>query len=178
MEIIRKAGVLYKKNLIELENHSLDKNYGLYSSWTPRKKVTKLMLLIDFTLSKKYCMKMKRHTLINLIEEYIKEVPDEINYVDERGWSALILSIEVNSLEIMSILLKSDIVDINSKDDQEWTASHYASHSTNTYLFKLLAEYDADLSIKDRHGRTPENLDYTSKMIIVINNIALLNIKN
>lgn len=95
MDIIRKANVLRnvldEDDLLLFENHSLDKEYTLFNSW-PQKKVTKLMLLIN--ILHKYPTKS---SINNIIKEYIKEVPNEINEVSQYGDDALKICASYNN---------------------------------------------------------------------------------
>lgn len=91
MEIIRKANdlrnVLDQEDLLLFENHSLDKKYVIHN-YSTHKKVTKLALLIN--LLHKY-----PHALLNnIIKEYI-QVSNEVNQVDDHGYSVLELCVRL-----------------------------------------------------------------------------------
>lgn len=76
---------------------------------------------------------------------------------DEKGFTALMLSVERPCLDIIShALVKAS--DVNAVNERHRTALHYAVFSKNSKAIKLLLVYGADPEIKDRRGRTA--LDY------------------
>ena len=68
---------------------------------------------------------------------------ENINYVDEYGYTPLIQTAIVNSTEKAKLLLKKG-ADTNQKDVTGRTALHWAVSNCNTELCKLLLEHDAN----------------------------------
>lgn len=69
---------------------------------------------------------------------------------------------------LSDVLLKSPLVDLSIKDTDDKTALHHAVNSLS--LTQLLVAKGADISAKDKFGKTP--FDYTAKANIMLTMIA------
>lgn len=117
--------------------------------------------------------------IINYIKNYdIQKIEELINNMIDiesvGGHNALIYASKYNYIQIVELLLKSDI-NINSKDKYGWTPLMYAATFGRKEIVNLLIEKGADINIQNDIGWTA--LSYA------LNNdheeiIKLLNVKN
>lgn len=169
MDIIKNANILNQEDLLLLENHSLGINYIIYNLGL-QNKVTKLMLLINFL------RKYRNTPLNNIIKEYVKKVPEEVNNFNEFKYSALIMCIKANNekiyIETIKILLDNG-ANVNKQNFYGYTAYHFALSYYNTRTLKLLLEYDSNTA------GSYSNVNYKNAIACkIIHNIELLNTKN
>lgn len=84
-----------------------------------------------------------KSSINNIIKEYIKEVPNEINEVSQYGDDALkICASYNNNFETMKILLEGRAtkqININRRNCYGVTLIHYTLQMHNLVTFKLLA---------------------------------------
>lgn len=197
MELIKSYNILSFKDIMYLEN--VNKNY-LYSC-------SKLTQSSGFTLLM-HLVSLKNKYLDIVIKKYLKEYPQEIDKVNERGWTALMIAARNcntnKSLNILNLLLKLD-ANINLQEKCGWTVLHYVVNNFGEgydeiclKILKLLLEFGADVNLTELYGRTalmmfldwsniaPVKLllEYDSKpeknkkYQYIITNISLLNKKN
>lgn len=179
MDIIRKASVLDEEDLLLLENHSLDNIYT-FTVFSQHIGVNRLMLLVN--LLKKY----PANKINDIIKEYVEELPNEVNEIDNYGFSPLIMCINHKYLETMKILLNNSKAcqDINKKRKGTSRPARYARICNKLDSFKLLIEYDAsilkkeDLQFPALRKHINGNSIYKNRVAEIIDNNMLLNIKN
>lgn len=178
MDIIRKANalcnILDQKDLLLLENHSLDKKYKYNGMSYKRKNVTLLMLLTNFLV---------RYPQIgNIIEQYVRKslTSDEINKRDDHEWTALEICIVQKEPSIKTIkMLLENGADPNLQDFQGYTTYWVACNYFNPFVMQLILEYDG-INIKGRCKYQDRDCSYEQrcKTKELSQDIALLNKKN
>ena len=62
----------------------------------------------------------------------------DVNYKDSCGHTALMLAVWKNHNSIVKLLLDQPAVDVNVKDDDGWTALHYAASANNAEGARML----------------------------------------
>lgn len=173
---ISKANILDHNDLLLFENQSLDKEYYFRLDKLPRKKVTKLMMLIYFL------HKYPRTPLNKIIKEYVKVRQDEIVQFDNHKYGPLSACIFDDYLETLEILLESitsNQININNYLIDKWTAPQYAAFFGRFEALKLLAEYDVSIDINKFNNGIPPTSSIPSKMNRInkiLDNIKLLNV--
>lgn len=111
--------------------------------------------------------KMKKNLKNNLPKEIVRAINlndfqvvddwstvDTINLVDNDGRSAVFHAILVNSIDIISVLLKKEAA-LNIKDFRGWYPLHYAAQNYLPKVVNMLIENGALLEVKDDYGNTP-----------------------
>ncbi|KAF5977370.1 ankyrin protein/unc44 [Fusarium bulbicola] len=91
------------------------------------------------------------------VVEYLlnkEEVSIELDGRDTSGRSPLLYAVKGNSTDIARALLKRK-VDVNSHDEDQFTALHWAAEGGYHQFIDLLASSGATGSHKDKRGRTP-----------------------
>ena len=74
--------------------------------------------------------------------------------VDRYGRTALhYAAAENNTVDVQEILARS--VDVNAKDDNDWTALHFAAQSNSFEVARLLIDAGAEVDPTDSFGNTP-----------------------
>jgi ankyrin repeat protein len=58
-------------------------------------------------------------------------------------------------LEVAEILLGSEEIDIEARDEYDWTPLHCASLEGHLKLVRLLLHRKADVEAKSKHNKTP-----------------------
>lgn len=180
MDIIRNANVLHnildEEDMLLLENHSLDKKYKICFHCSSN--VTRLMLLVNFLA--KYPQKYSQ--ISNIIEQYVKEVPGEINKMDDNDRTALGICIiqYPTNIKIIKIMLNNS-ANINQPDGNGLTIYGVACYNFNIVLMRLILEYDG-INVKTYYGTYQDTMFYDNNQkeeIAKINQyITLLNTKN
>lgn len=82
---------------------------------------------------------------------------DLLNKVDEEGLGLIHWAADRGSLDILELLIKSNI-DVNLQDSDGQTALHYASSCGHLDCVKLLLVNNARRDIVDSEGSSPEDL--------------------
>lgn len=172
MNIIRNANVLGHADLVLLEKNNQDIKYK-NAFFNYEKGVTRLMLLVLFL--------HKHHKITNIIKEYIKEIPEEINKISKNYWNALDICIAISKddfyIEAVKILLNGG-ADVNQVDNYGCVSLHIAASYSNLLMAKLILEYDG-INIKDSTNSYPVDLCSDKiKFNKILDNITLLNTKN
>lgn len=166
MDIIRNANILNQEDLSLLENHSLDEIYNI-CNYTPRKRVTRLMLLIDLLY------KYPSNQINDIVNKYTVAIPNEINNYDEYGVNAIQMCASLNHFETMRILLNNGINNNNNKDNWIWMVIYYLEGRVSLFAIKLLIEYDVtsrtlhsgEISKRDKVNKLTDNI--TSLNVLV-----------
>jgi len=130
-----------------------------------------------------------KNYLIDNIEKY----KNEINYRNDKGWTALMLGCRWSYMEcydgIVKLLLENG-ADPNLKDNIGWTAlmkaCRYANTDSNIETVKLLLEFGAYPNLKDNNGWTAlmlactyANTDSNIETVkLLLENGADINLKN
>ncbi|XP_026477230.1 G patch domain and ankyrin repeat-containing protein 1 homolog [Ctenocephalides felis] len=71
------------------------------------------------------------------LESYLKEYPENVNVIDDFGWSALMCAIQAGSKEVIELLLKYG-ADISITDKSGNTALSLAISHKNNYIVNML----------------------------------------
>lgn len=138
-----------------------DTNMNMKYNYTKNDKCRRFTLLHKLVL-----LTNKHKKLINIIKEYIRLYPKEVNKVNEYGWNALQLaSANSNcwsSIETVKLLMSYSAADIKTKT-KKWVpalmlASKYSASYSSIETVKLLlmscVENNADINIKNSDGET------------------------
>lgn len=172
---IKIANILDDEELLLLKNHSLDTYYYI-SHFGYENNITKLMLLIDFSL--------KYPQINNIIEQYVKEVSmlSEINKMCNCHWTALDVCIEegISHIKIIKVLLENG-ANVNQTDYDGYSSYYIACSNFNRSIMQLILEYDginteidSDTGYQDTDLSDEQRIE-TDK---IKESIALLNKKN
>ena len=105
-----------------------------------------------------YSIKRKNEEITRLI---INSPILDLSYQDSNGNSYLLLSTMQQLISTTILLLKKGIK-INSQNNEGNTALHYAYNFNNKPLISILKEYKADLNIKNKLGKIPEEIELNS----------------
>ena len=105
-----------------------------------------------------YSIKRKNEEITRLI---INSPILDLSYQDSNGNSYLHLSTMQQLISTTILLLKKGIK-INSQNNEGNTALHYAYNFNNKPLISILKEYKADLNIKNKLGKIPEEIELNS----------------
>ena len=105
-----------------------------------------------------YAIKRKNEEITKLITN--SPILD-LSYQDSNGNSYLHLSTMQQLISTTILLLKKGIK-INSQNNEGNTALHYAYNFNNKPLISILKEYKADLNIKNKLGKIPEEIELNS----------------
>lgn len=110
---------------------------------------------------------MERNSKSNLPKEIVQAIYEfdfqlirswinrgTINFVDADNRSAIFHAILVDSIEVVSLLLKN-VPDLNIKDFRGWYPLHYAVQNNLLKVVGLLVKQGAILEAKDDYGNTP-----------------------
>lgn len=93
--------------------------------------------------------------------QLVKELLDQglsPNYIFEYGYTALITAVITGSLDVATVLLKHDYIDVNQRDKYGNTALHYAAALCDLDTVKLLLSHKnivIDQRNTDSYGKTP-----------------------
>ena len=81
----------------------------------------------------------------------------QVNQKSPTGTTPLQVAVNLNHLSIVSLLLRPrNMVDINARGHQQWTAIFFAASSGYLWVTRSLLKHpDLDLSLVDDRGRTP-----------------------
>lgn len=153
MELIKSYNILSSKDIMYLENVNKNNFYSC-SPLTQSSGFTLLMHLVS----------LKNKYLDIVIKKYLKEYPQEIDKVNERGWTALMIAARncntYKSLNILNLLLKLG-ANINLQEKCGWTVLHYVVNNFGEgydeiclKILKLLLEFGADVNLTELYGRT------------------------
>ena len=74
--------------------------------------------------------------------------------MDRLGRTDLHYAAAENDFAKAQALIKSEF-DVNAKDDNQWTALHFAAQSDSLHVAKLLLEAGAEVDPTDSYGNTP-----------------------
>lgn len=105
-----------------------------------------------------YAIKRKNEEITKLI---INSPILDLSYQDSNGNSYLHLSTMQQLISTTILLLKKGIK-MNSQNNEGNTALHYAYNLNNKPLISILKEYKADLNIKNKLGKIPEEIELNS----------------
>lgn len=76
------------------------------------------------------------------VQHYVERT-DNLNYLDEYGYTPLIEAIIIDDIKKVEVLLKAG-VDVNQKDITKRSALHWAVNNNNLKISKLLLQHGAD----------------------------------
>ena len=138
----------------------LGANYQPETLYYILKKNPQLVNKIDYRNETflSYSIKRKNEEITKLI---INSPILDLSYQDSNGNSYLHLSTMQQLISTTILLLKKGIK-INSQNNEGNTALHYAYNFNNKPLISILKEYKADLNIKNKLGKIPEEIELNS----------------
>ena len=138
----------------------LGANYQPETLYYILKKNPQLVNKIDYRNETflSYAIKRKNEEITKLI---INSPILDLSYQDSNGNSYLHLSTMQQLISTTILLLKKGIK-INSQNNEGNTALHYAYNFNNKPLISILKEYKADLNIKNKLGKIPEEIELNS----------------
>ena len=138
----------------------LGANYQPETLYYILKKNPQLVNKIDYRNETflSYAIKRKNEEITKLI---INSPILDLSYQDSNGNSYLHLSTMQQLISTTILLLKKGIK-INSPNNEGNTALHYAYNFNNKPLISILKEYKADLNIKNKLGKIPEEIELNS----------------
>jgi ankyrin repeat protein len=145
--------------------------YKMFNACIKKNDSNKLLELLNVYTIKNYILQLAvEHNQSVLLKILLDKCgsADEVNCTDIDGFSLIHNAIKNNSLNCLSVLIASPMVDINIpddcieslKDNEDMgiysTPLHYAAVSTNIELLTvLLTRNDLKLNIQDNDGYTP-----------------------
>lgn len=151
MELVRRVAIC-EDELRMLENNDLDAVYAC----------ARITACGGFTLLHKLVLLTKKYPELNdVIKEYIAFYPEEINKVNELGWSALHLAARNSNIkssnETVRILLQNGaIIDAQliAGHAALMLASMYTNNDSNIETVKLLLDNDVTIDMQNNGGYT------------------------
>jgi ankyrin repeat protein len=69
---------------------------------------------------------------------------DSVDFVNNRGQTGLMIAIEKNQEQTVSVLLNSG-ANVNAKDSKNWTALHYAAKNGSYVMTEMLLKKKANI---------------------------------
>ncbi|MCQ2817639.1 MAG: protein kinase [archaeon] len=136
----------------EQTNNSCDKKNEKNSSKKVTQSISKENKVLYMNLLL-YARKGDKDSFIETVKKILKNKGD-LNYKDERGFSALHYACDEGNLKIVDILIKAS-VDLNIKTMDKKTPLHFASINGYFDISKLLVESGASLDSFDNEKNTP-----------------------
>lgn len=138
----------FLKNKKEFQHLFIEDKKRIYEC-TPKIKTNGLSHL------QKCILMMKTNpSIYKYIVEHLEKSPENINYQNKKGLTALMIACANQLYSIILLLLKHGS-DPNIKDNQGWTALMLAcNHGTTVDSIKLLIEKGADVNIVNSRGNT------------------------
>ena len=79
---------------------------------------------------------------------------EDVNSKDdyEYGWTGLLWAVINNHISVVALLLSTPNIDVNLKDNEGWSALHFAARWKNNELKLLLNVPSIDVNILDKNG--------------------------
>lgn len=92
-----------------------------------------------------------------------------VNSGDGEGLTPLHYAAELNRISVVNTIVElvGDSLLVNSQDKYGWSPLHTAAHHGNSEMVNLLLELGADVSVKERTGKTALHLAVAQVIILI-----------
>lgn len=94
---------------------------------------------------------LEKETDRSIIQQNLKDNHIELNKLDSRGVTPLIVAVQENNIELMKSLIQLE-VDVNKSDANGKTALHWAATNGNPEITELLIKNGGNVNVKDLSG--------------------------